>query len=557
MTTVETRAGSVLIVDADPATRSHAKIALEQGGLTVADAGNRSEGIRLAIKLRPDLILLDAGLPELNGFETCRHIRRTAALADTPVIMLTSYEDDDLIELAYDSGATDFVRKPIRWPLLAHRVRYVLRGIRESRVLAESKNKNRAFINAIPDFMIVVDRDGSICSYQRGKDGNAVFDRQLRVGRSVLDCLPPEFAASWSASIRHVLDKRVIQQFESSVPQGNSTAYFDVRMVPFTTEQILVILRDVSVQKKADAKVRRLAFFDSLTGLPNRQSFLIQLADIIRQCKNTDRQFSILYVDLDNFKRVNETLGHTVGDALLKATATRIEGCVRKQDHVSRLDPIRPEMHVARLGGDEFTLLLRDVQSSEDAEAVAARIAEALRKPLEHAGQEFVITPSIGIATYPEDGEDIDTLVANANMAMTHSKESGRDRFTQFSGTMSVRSLERLDLEDSLRRAIRENALKLHYQPKLCLKTQRITGAEALLRWTHPERGAVPPAKFIPIAEESGLINDIGDWVLNAACDQLVAWQKSESLRGKRLAINLSGKQFIASNIDKRIVEAV
>ena len=557
MTTVDRGAGRILVVDDDPTTRMLARATLEKSGLTVVEGVNGHEAIELATESTPDLILLDVEMPELDGFEACARIRSRPEIAEIPIIMLTGREDDESIKAAYDSGATDFVAKPVSWPLLTHRVRYVLRGSRESWVLAESKNKNRAFVKAIPDSMIVVDKKGIVRSHQRGKDGNAAFDRMLCVGQTVFDALPAGFATSWKHSIRHVLDKGAIQQFETSFSQGKTVVYFDVRMVPFTRKQVLVIMRDVSVQKRADAKVRRLAFFDTLTGLPNRQSFLIQLSEMIRQCAGTDRQFSVLYVDLDNFKRINDTLGHTVGDALLKATARRIESCIRKQDHVSRLTKSAAQTQVARLGGDEFTLLLRDVHSNDDAEAVAGRIAAALRRPLVHAGQEFVITPSIGIATYPEDGEDIDTLVANANIAMYHSKEAGRDRFTQFSGTMSVRSLERLDLEDALRRAIREDALDLHYQPKLCLRTQAVKGVEALLRWTHPERGPVSPGKFIPIAEDSGLINDLGDWVLNTACDQLAAWRATDALKSIRIAINLSGKQFVASDIDQRILDAV
>ena len=283
---------------------------------------------------------------------------------------------------------------------------------------------------------------------------------------------------------------------------------------------------------------------------------MTRVAEAIRDANEGGGQFSLLYLDLDNFKRINDSLGHSIGDELLKTIARRIDRCVRGDDFVARYGSNRSNLHLARLGGDEFIVLLRGLSEPEDVDRIATRIGEAVSKPVRQGDREFVVTPSIGIASFPEDGDDIDTLVSNADMAMYHAKESGKNAVRAFSGTMSVRSLEYLDLEHSLRRAISNNELELHYQPKLGLKSGEITGVEALLRWNHPERGFVSPAKFVPIAEEAGLILDLSDWVLHEACRQVKHWEEGP-LAAVPIAINLSGKQFSHSDVFRVVTKAV
>ncbi len=536
--------------------RSEIRTALERSGLTAVDAADSAAAVELALQVPPDLILMDVDLPELDGFAACARIRETPELAYTPIVMLTGREDDDSVQNAYDSGATDFISKPINWKLLSHRIRYIMRATRVRRGLRESVRKNRALIRAIPDAMLVVDEGGKVRARHRGRDDSDLLDHCAGRDCSILDVLPGHSAAAWREQIGVVLASGNMAQSEDHIEHNGEHFFYETRMVPYTRDSVLVMLRDVSEKRRADAKVRRLAFFDTLTGLPNRQSFLIQGAEAIREARADGSSLSVLYFDLDNFKRINDSLGHSIGDALLRGIARRLETCVRRQDSVARHGVSNSAVQVARLGGDEFTVLLRDLASPDEAEKVAARLVEALSEPLNFKGQQFVITPSVGIASYPEDGEDIDTLLKNADMAMYGAKAQGRNRVSVFSGTMSVRSLERLDLEDSLRKAIRNGDLELHYQPKLCLRTRHVSGVEALLRWTHPDRGQVSPAKFIPIAEEAGLIVDLSQWVLEAACRQLKAWSGTP-LEPVPVAINLSGKQFREADVDRTILTAV
>ena len=546
----------VLVIEDDAAQRLLARAALEQAGFEVVESVDRKAAVSTACEVMPDLILLDVEMPELDGFSACSSIRKTRELADVPIIMLTGREDDESIQSAYDSGATDFISKPINWNLLGHRVKYIMRATRVGRGLRESERKNRAFIRAIPDSMLVLDKGGVVLTHHRGKDGSPLLDRYVTDGRSLLDSLPGEIAESWRAQIAGVLATGQISQSEDHFEDDGVHFFFETRMVPYAKDSVFVMQRDVSEKKRADAKVRRLAFYDTLTGLPNRQAFLIQVSEAIREARANDTCLSILYFDLDNFKRINDSLGHSTGDALLRGIARRLEQCVRRDDAVARFGKGNSQMQVARLGGDEFTVLLRDLASSDEAAAVAERILAVLREPLHYNGQQFVITPSVGIASYPEDGEDIDTLVKNADMAMYGAKAQGRNCISMFSGTMSVRSLERLELEESLRKAIANGDLGLNFQPKLCIKTRRVTGVEALVRWTHPDRGPVSPAKFVPIAEEAGLIVDLSHWVLEAACQQLDAWTGT-SLENIHVAINLSGKQFREDDVDKYIIDAI
>ena len=546
----------VLVVDDDSTTRMLARAAVEKNGFTVVEATDGQQALGQAVEAVPDCILLDVEMPELNGFDVCRRIRKMREFIETPIVMLTGRGDDESIQMAYESGATDFIAKPINWSLLGHRVRYIIRTSRVSRGLRLSESKNRAFVKAIPDSMLVVDSQGILVTHHRGKAGNPIIDEQVEQGVSVLDVLPKTLADMWRQQIADVIATGNTLQREHQYKQDDQVLHFETRMVPFMKDSVLIILRDVTEQKRTDAKVRRLAFFDTLTGLPNRQSLLMQVAEAIRTAEELDSRLSILYIDLDDFKRINDSLGHSFGDAILRSVAKRLEHCLRRDDYIARYGLGGSHLHVARLGGDEFTVILRDVESVDQATTVAERIGEALRQPIEHLGQQFVITPSIGIATFPEDGDDIESLLKNADTAMHHAKSAGRNRVSHFSGTMSIRSLERLDLEDSLRRAIENGDLELHYQPKLDLRTRQVTGVEALARWTHPDRGPVAPDKFIHIAEESGLIVPLSEWVLHTACDQLRAWQGGP-LHRVTVAVNLSAKQFSQDDVDAKIIKAV
>jgi diguanylate cyclase (GGDEF)-like protein/PAS domain S-box-containing protein len=300
------------------------------------------------------------------------------------------------------------------------------------------------------------------------------------------------------------------------------------------------VMVNISEKKQAEERLAFLAHHDGLTDLPNRLLFMDRLSQALARVKWHQRLVAVLFLDLDHFKRINDSLGHAMGDLLLKAVAERLSSCVRAGDTV------------ARIGGDEFTVVLADIAQSEDIPKVAQKIIEAISRPFSLMGQEFFITISMGISVFPNDGQDAQTLVKNADAAMYRAKEQGRNHYQHYSPAMNVRTLERLALESNLRHALERKELLLHYQPRVDLESGRIIGVEALLRWQYPDLGLVSPSQFVPLAEETGLIIPIGEWVLRTACAQNRLWQ-SMGFPPMRVAVNLSVRQFEQRNLVETI----
>lgn len=541
-----------LVAEPDEVVRRSLTDVLAENGFTSNGVDSGEAVLPSLATFRPTLILLSAHLPDMDGYSLIEQIRQQRAHCTTPIVMIVEPDDTASIDHAFNAGATDFVVRPVDAQQFAKRLRYVMRSGRVVRKLRDSEAKNFALMQAMPEQVLMIDRGTQTL---RRVPGTGKF-KTPGSGDVSFERVPQDLAAKWFDQAEHVLQTGKIERDEFSTKSDADQHYFETRMVPFTEDRALIFVQDISNQKKATAEVYRLAYYDTLTGLPNRQSFLTQLSEGIRLAEQNGTMLSVLHLDLDNFKRINDALGHSIGDELLKIISERIEKCTRADDYVARGPHAPSQLHLARLGGDEFSILLTDVNSPEEAEKVAARITESISKPIIREGSEFVITSSIGIANYPDDGIDIDTLVKNADVAMYHAKDAGRNGCTQFSGTMSVRSLEHMELEHSLRRAILNDDLDLHYQPKFSLATGAITGVEALLRWTHPERGPISPAKFVPIAEKAGLILELGDWVLHAACRQISDWRDTQFAR-IAIAINVSGKQFAHCDMYRTIVKAI
>ena len=302
--------------------------------------------------------------------------------------------------------------------------------------------------------------------------------------------------------------------------------------------------------------MQSMAFHDSLTGLANRIQFRQRLVAAIDVARRSGGQLAVLYLDLDRFKRINDTLGHDAGDHLLRDFAKRLQECLRHGDFVSvAIDDGRQES-VARLGGDEFTVLLPELSQARDAEHVAQRILDSMRQPLSAGDQMVYTTASIGIALYPMDGRDPDSLLKNADAAMYHSKQEGRNRFHFYTGSLNPRTSPRLDLESRLHGAIDDDRLVVYYQPQVAIDTGKLVGAEALVRWNHPDRGMVSPGLFIPMAEESGIIISIGEWVLRQACAQLRRWH-DDRFPGLRMSVNVSVKQLRQATFVRTVASAM
>jgi len=315
-------------------------------------------------------------------------------------------------------------------------------------------------------------------------------------------------------------------------------------------------VQDISARKLAEKQIEYLALHDGLTGLPNPRLFRDEVTKAITEAVRFETMLATLFLDLDRFKNVNDSLGHGIGDLLLKEVAERVTHCLRKGDAVSREPEASQENVLARLGGDEFTVLLTTLRHAEDAARVAQRILDALASPFRIEGHEIFTSASIGIAVFPDDGGDVETLLKNADTAMYSAKEEGRKNYKFFAEEMNKTAKAKLSLESDLHNALRQNEFILHYQPQIEVASRKIVGVEALIRWQHPKRGLVPPLEFIPLAEERGLIIPIGEWVLRSACAQGSAWQKA-GLGRITVAVNMASPSFRQMDLMAVVADAL
>ena len=314
---------------------------------------------------------------------------------------------------------------------------------------------------------------------------------------------------------------------------------------PFDTVEVVqlahALTRKWALDQEIQGRLHKLAFYDGLTGLPNRTLFLDRLEMVLQMGKRHGQAGALLFLDVDHFKRINDTLGHKVGDHLLKLLSQRMTACLRATDTVARL---HCQDVIARMGGDEFSVILPCLEQPDEATTVALRLAEQLTQPIDVDGNQVSLTTSIGITYFPEDGNDVETLLKNADLAMFNAKHKGPNAVMFYQESMNIAVMKRLTMENHLRQAIMRNEFSLHYQPQISLSTGQLIGFEALLRWNSPELGAVPPLDFIPLAEENGMIVTIGEWVLRTACAQARSWIE-QGLPLQRMAVNVSLRQFL------------
>jgi diguanylate cyclase (GGDEF)-like protein len=560
--------GLVLVVDDDPVMRLLMLEMLAQVGLDAVEAEDGDQAVARYQAMAPDLVLLDVEMPGMDGFAVCREIRRLETQTTVPIIMVTGGDELESVTSAYEAGATDFVSKPINWPILGHRVLYVLRASDAITRLRIADAHHRAVLAAIPDTFFRMNKDGYYLDYEQGHEASGVFSSDHCVGRHLSQVLPEEIARHMLEQVQDVLATQHIRSLDYELPlpgaaprarQGEQPVpvpvrHFEARLVATGADEVLGLVRDISERKRTEEQIRRLAYCDSLTGIPNRQAFLETLeAELVRSRKG-NKKFAVLFMDLDAFKRINDTLGHDVGDHLLKAVSERLRETTRPSDLVSRTE--LGGNNLARLGGDEFTILIPDLERVENALNVAHRVKEAMRRPFLLGAHEIFVTASIGISLYPEDGEDCNSLLKYADTAMYHAKNCGKNNAKLYSSSLTMQIMSHVKLEVGLRKALQNDELYLLYQPQIDVPSSRIVGVEALVRWRHPERGVISPTEFIPLAEETGLIMPIGEWVLRTACRQAMAWQ-AIGQRSVRVAVNLSAKQFKDENLTQIVMSTL
>ncbi len=511
---------------------------LESNGYQVIACEDGAEALNAYIEKRPDVVLLDGEMPVMSGYRACEKIRMAETDYVTPILIVTGNDDRTAARDAFAAGATDFLTKPINWSAFPYRLVHILRA-------NNAHNEIAGLLRGIPDRILILDRE--LRAVEVRQAGIYAHDDETIAVPVLTDAngpLDPEFVHTIQRRAADVFDSGQMEEFETALRDGE--AFFETRIVPRDQNTALVIIRDVTERRRADQQIHQLAYFDTLTGLPNRGMFSKEVKIQIERAKRTGSKLSLLYIDLDRFKRINDTLGHSAGDELLSSVAKRLERCCRRRDRTrdSTEETPKTDVRISRIGGDEFAILLTEVEGPETAMTVAERILEELMVPFSHAGHQFVVSPSIGISLMPDDGESLEDLLKNADTAMYQAKQNGRNNYRFFTDTMNVRSLERLHLENELREAIESEALHLVYQPKFDLQSSELAGCEALLRWEHPMLGMIPTDKFIRVAEETGLIIPLGQWVFEEACRQANAWEGT-ALAGTRIAVNVSSQQFL------------
>ncbi|OFZ92921.1 MAG: hypothetical protein A2Z64_09000 [Betaproteobacteria bacterium RIFCSPLOWO2_02_67_12] len=541
----------VLVVDDDSITRVLARETLEQGGFAVEEANDGLAGLSAFERLRPDIVLLDVMMPVLDGYGACKALRVLEAGAHIPVLMMTGLDDSASINRAFEVGATDFITKPIAWPMLVHRVRYLLRASRAFLDLAQSRARltNAQRIAKLGHWEWNLATGEIQCSDEIYRMTGRTREQLPASRESLLQLLHADDRPVVDEALDTALqrrerfnaDFRVMRPDDSiRVVHAQGEVQCDGFGVPARIEGTA---QDITERKRVEERIHQLALYDSLTGLPNRSLFKEQLGRAIARAERGGGVLAVLSLDLDRFQRINDTLGYEAGDLLLQETANRLARTLRQTDFVALSDRNEANYFVARQGGNEFSVLLDGVHRAQDTANVARRILEALARPFDLDGNEIVASACIGIAVYPLDGKDADSLRKGAGSAMHHAKQQGRNGYQYYNAVMNTRALEKLALESHLRKALERDEFALHYQPKVDLENGNIAGAEALLRWISPERGLVPPAQFIPMLEEAGMIVEVGAWALRKAVADHLRWH-DQGLPAPRVSVNVSAIQL-------------
>ena len=557
-----------LVVDDDPSSRLLMSAALEQAGFEPFEATNGAEALSAFDRVQPDLLLLDVMMPVLDGFGACKRLRERPEGQHVPVVMMTGLDDLESITTAYDVGATDFLIKPINPHILRHRIRYILRATE----LADRVRENEAQLA----HALRLSRLG-FWRCELGKESSTWSDELYQI----LGVEPGAIDATFGSYLQFVDEAdrarfvkvwtRVTESgeraaLEHGVVRGSGEARIvNVEVVPEMgsdgqAERLTAIVQDVTQRKLQEHRLFALANFDELTQLPNRGFLKEHLSFAIETAKRYERQFALISLGLDRFQRINDTLGREVGDDMLKEVARRIGGCLRRSDCMVRktgdelasFDAGSSVDTVARLGGDEFMVLLTSITRAEDAAVVANRISEVMTDPFEVKDEQFYLTASMGIIVFPDNGGDVKTLLRNADLAMHHAKDRGRNNYQFHSEEINLRAARRMHMEIRLREALEHGELELHYHPRIDLRRGRVCGAEALIRWNEPTVGQIPPLEFIPLAEETRLIVPIGEWVLDTACRQAQFWSAS-GLPNLSVSVNLSPVQFHDSSLSNTV----
>ncbi|MCG7878858.1 MAG: EAL domain-containing protein [Candidatus Thiodiazotropha taylori] len=545
----------ILIADDEPRARASLKEILRFTGYetTLAECG--SEAIDLLNSASFDLILLDLNMPDLHGHKVMEHIDSYRLNCD--IIVVSGETTFDHATMALRKGAQDFLRKPYAPDELLRSVANVLerRQLKATNQsiqlrLQESESLHKFIVNNSPDMIYLLDHEGRFAFINERVKSLLGYDQKEIIGEHFSKLIHTEDIerAHFTFNERRAGERATRSaELKLSSKNNNGSRFFDSGTVPVELSSIGIyttnddktksfigtygVARDISERKQAEELIKYQLYHDLLTNLPNRSLFRDRLNMAMAQSKRSGKKLAIMYLDMDRFKIINDSLGHYVGDELLKMVGQRLRSELREADTL------------ARVGGDEFNLLVPEINDIQDARNLAEKILRLTLKPFIIKNEEIFISFSIGISIYPSDGDTKDSLIKHADIAMYKVKNAGKNGYAFYSEKMKAHFSQSLDIENGLRKAISTNELCLYYQPQFDINNGYMKGVEALVRWKHPEKGTIQPNEFISVAEESGLIIPLGEWVLRRACTDIKRWMEQEGI-SLQLSVNISMQQL-------------
>jgi diguanylate cyclase (GGDEF)-like protein/PAS domain S-box-containing protein len=557
---------NILIVDDDPVVLKSLKDLLATRGIDADTAIGGREAIACLDQNEYDLALLDLQMPYVNGHDVMRHINQQNM--NISVIVVSGETSFEAARDACSQGAYDFLRKPYATDELMIAVNNALneKSLEKQNKLIqnqlrESECLHRYLVNTSPDIIYILDQDGHFTFINDRIETLLGYSSKELVGKhySILVHQNDMEIARYVFNERRVGDRASRNvELRLKCKDDSTPRFFDTSTLPIELSSMGIyknednpkkktylgtygVARDITERKIAEDTINFQAYHDLLTNLPNRALLRDRLSLAITQARREEEMLAVMFLDLDRFKNINDSLGHVIGDELLQQVSTRLKSCIREGDTL------------ARFGGDEFTLLLPKItKGKEDIGRIAEKINDALKDPFIIDDNELYVSASIGISIYPRDGTNMDSLIKHADIAMYHVKDTGKNNYKFYSTDMTTPYFKNLSLETGIHKALENDEFHLMYQPQINIKTGEIIGVEALLRWHHPEHGPITPAEFIPFAEETGMIVEIGHWVLRTACAELKCWRDA-GLPEIRMSINMSARQLAEKTIVKHV----
>ncbi len=558
---------NILVVDDDIAMLRSVSDLLNSFGYQCQSAETGMRALNVLQEQNIDLVLLDLNMPNVNGFQVLKELRKTNQSTDV-IILSGEHNFDDAVR-AMEFGVRHFLRKPYLPTELLEAINKTAdsRRIDRKRQIQEHKLQKAVYQNEFvvhnsPDVIFMLDTQGCFSFINQRAETLLGYQHEELIGMhfSVL-VHPNDLHLAQHAFPERRTGKRATIEVELNVLPKNqhNVSHFSEDSSAISVELSSMgiyasdsdksfigsygVLRDIRERKRTEQMVNYQIYHDLLTDLPNRALFKDRLQHAITQAKRSQKQLAVMFLDLDRFKIINDSLGHLVGDQLLQAVSKKLRNCLRGSDTL------------ARVGGDEFNLLLPNINSAEDARIIAQKILSELEQPIIIDGIELFISFSIGIALYPNDGESIDTLIQHADNAMYHVKENGKKNFEFYNSDMQTKHVRHVTLEHDLRSAISNNEFEIYYQPLVDVATGKTSSVEALIRWHHPDKGLVLPGTFIELCEERGLINEMGDWLLNQACQTVKNWWLTNP--ELKLSVNVSSRELLQKDFVQQITQCL